>query len=102
MRNTLKTESSPESENYMTGEEVDKAVEEIFNRMFRRRLNQRNPYDGWNQVYEWNNKPVRDLIREHILAGHKVTSGYYATSVRGWHDHVIFWKESKQVGTKPD
>jgi hypothetical protein len=35
------------------------------------------------------------IIREHLERGHLVTSGYYATSVRGYHNHVILWKETK-------
>jgi hypothetical protein len=74
--------------------DIDAKVEVINTRMLRNRIDQnRDVYKGWTQAkYMWPIKP-RDVIREHILAGHKVTAGYYTTSVRGFHNYCIFWRE---------
>lgn len=37
-------------------------------------------------------RPAREVIAELLAQGHRVTAGYFTTSVRGHHEYMIFWK----------
>lgn len=73
----------------------DAAIEKVILRMYRRRIDQYNePLTTWNQVRRSDDKrrPC-EIIRQLMEEGKRVTAGYYTTGVRGYHDHVIFWKQ---------
>lgn len=69
-------------------------IETIVRRMYRRRIDQYNePLTTWNQVRRTDDKRrPREIIRQLLDDGKRVTSGYFTTAVRGFHDHVIYWK----------
>lgn len=79
---------------------TDVLVEKINSRMFRRRLDQ-NKYDElsnkWNFIemrdIRTRQKKTREVIRELLKAGKKVTAGYFTTGCRGFHEHVILWRD---------
>ena len=75
--------------------DIEAQVEVINARMFKKRLNQDcSQYIGWKEINDtFASFKARDVIKEHLLLGHKVTAGYFATSVRGYHRYSIFWKE---------
>ena len=76
--------------------DVEEQVEKINARMFRNRLSQElTDYKGWHCEMDRHFRPKkpRDFIRQHLAMGHRVTAGYFATAVRGYHDYVVFWKE---------
>ena len=74
--------------------DIEAQVEVIAGRMFKKRLNQDcSQYVGWNEIDTFGSCKVRDIIREHLLLGHRVTAGYFATRVREYHRHSIFWTE---------
>lgn len=72
----------------------DADVEKVILRMYRRRIDQYNePLKTWNQITRRDDKrPPREIIRQLLEEGERVTAGYYTTGVRGYHDRVIFWK----------
>ena len=75
--------------------DIEAQVEKINARMFHRRLKSDcSMEEGWNVIELFGAKiKARDVIREHLMLGHAVTSGWYATSVRGFHRHQVMWKE---------
>lgn len=80
---------------FFDGHPVDETeVEKISLRMYRRRIDQYNePLKTWNQVRRSDDKrPPRDIIRHLLSKGKRVTAGYFTTGVRGFHEHVIYWK----------
>ena len=64
------------------------------NRMVKHRFDPNNPETGWNIKY-MNGHPSRVFISKLIDAGYRVRSGYYATSVRGFHHYVILYRKRK-------
>ena len=76
--------------------DIESQVEKINSRMFRRCLsNELTDYTSWHCEMERNFRPEkpRGFIRQHLVMGHRVTAGYFATSVRGYHEYAVFWKE---------
>lgn len=79
-------------------ETVDEAeVEKINTRMYRRRICQYNePLKAWNQIrrggMDGDKRKPRDIIRQLLSEGKRVTAGYFTTGVRGYHDYAIYWK----------
>jgi hypothetical protein len=77
---------------------IQEQMEIIWTRMFRRRLDQRNPPNtrGWHEVDSPRGKAAWDnVVMNLLMAGHVVSSGYYPTSVRNFHNRIILWKERK-------
>ena len=75
---------------------IDEQVEKIYWRMFRRRLDAYKPLPGWHNAEfdaPWCQRNPKDVIRELLEKGHRVTAGWYSTKVRDYHNHVILWKE---------
>ena len=80
-------------------------VELIYRRMFKRRVSQYgDPMAGWTMVrlsgLGVKRRPAREIIAELLAQGHHVTAGYFTTSVRGYHDHMIFWKPGRRPAGK--
>jgi hypothetical protein len=74
-------------------ENIDDQVEKIFVRMFKRRLSQSAPtLESWTREPKNKLEKPRDTIRRLIKEGKKVTSGYYTTGCRSFHDFAIFYK----------
>ena len=78
---------------------LEEKIEVIYNRMFRRRLDQRAGYEknienGWH--YERSPQKVgKDRIKELLEKNFIVSSGYFCTSVRDYHEYYILYKERK-------
>ncbi len=81
-----------------TLEPIESRVEKLNTRMYHHRISQEDTHEGWNHVdmlFAKSRKP-RDIIREHLEANHIVTTGWTASSVRGYHHYHIYWKERKK------
>ena len=77
---------------------LDEQVELIRSRMSKHRFDQWKPHHvDWKEdvrhIPGCKKAKAGDIIREHLLAGHMVTAGWYSTSIRGYHDYRILWKE---------
>lgn len=78
---------------------IDEQTEVINSRMFRNRLDQwREHHKGWQTVDTNSIRPQRprEFIRGLLERGMKVKAGYYPTSVRGYHRHIILWKNPNE------
>lgn len=72
----------------------DEKVEKIAKRVFHQYVNQyADQYRDWRS--EWVRGDARLRIKELLEQGYKVTGGYYATAVKGYHDYRIFYKGKK-------
>lgn len=71
-------------------------VEKINTRMYRRRLDPNYNFfaHGWTMYSMREIKPMkpRDKIKSLLDQGYIVSSGYFCTSVRGYHDYYIMYK----------
>ena len=64
--------------------------------MFKKRIDQRRDWtsEGWSYEDRQTRKiEVVAKIQELLDVGYKVQAGWFATSVRGYHNYVILWKE---------
>ena len=79
-------------------EELEKKVDELYQKMFLKGYsgNQMNDWDEISFFGGGNNWKYKDKIREFLLAGKKVKTGYRSSSkIRNVHDHIIFSKDAK-------
>jgi len=62
----------------------------LYASMFKRRLDPNEPFDGWKSkhVRLGSEKEIERLLQ----LGYSIKTGYYTTSVRGYHDYRIFWR----------
>lgn len=83
----------------MIPEEIEAQVEKLALRTYKHRFNQWKPTldsKGWTTAsFGKAHGKLRDVIREHLLAGHLVATGYFPTGCRGYHDYVVYWKARK-------
>ena len=88
-----------------TTKTIDEQVKAIHDRMYKHRLDQNRYHDnGWTFENGRRSVPKRqneEIIREHLRQGHLVTSGYYCTAVRGFHEYYVLWKPRKTRTTSP-
>ena len=78
-------------------EDLIKKVEELYQRMFVKRYSgdYLTTYDHAERFFGGGNSwKYKNRIKELLLAGKKVTTGYTCSSmVRQMHEHQIFWKD---------
>lgn len=78
-------------------ENIDLEIEKINKRLYRNRIDQyKERYKSWNWISTWELRGIisaREKIRELLVNGKRVTAGYYCTSVKGYHDCFIIWKD---------
>ena len=68
---------------------------QLYEAMFKRRLDPNEPFDGWKRVHS---RAGEKEIERLLQRGYSVKTGYYTTSIRGFHDYQILWREkSPQV-----
>lgn len=80
---------------------IEQQIEKIVAETSRRRLDQNNGYikrmeNGWRYVRCFRYEDVRREARKWLMVGHKVSGGYFSTSVRGYHEKTIMHKEIKK------
>jgi hypothetical protein len=74
--------------------DIEKKAGQLYDRMFDRW------YSGYDKVFDstsdWNCEECkhngRERIKELLLQGKKVKTGYTCCKIRGFHQHRIFWK----------
>ena len=79
----------------------EKQIQKIKNQTYKKWLNPRDE----KQMHEYNFEQIfrNDIdgkmfdvrVKELLEQGYKVKGGYYATSVRGYHNRVIYYKDLK-------
>jgi len=72
-------------------------VEALSQRMYRRRISLKQ-FERWHKSDEWKIEEAprfapQQRIQELVLANRIITTGWTATSVRGWHDRWIIWRK---------
>lgn len=71
------------------------SVDQLSTRMFRRRISDKQ-FEAFVKNWETEEAPKRsnhrERIKELIKHGNRVTTGWSATSIRGYHTHWIIWK----------
>ena len=63
---------------------------QLYDTMFKRRLDPNKFFDGWKSQHT---RAASEKEIERLLQlGYSIKTGYYTTSVRGYHDYRIFWR----------
>jgi hypothetical protein len=81
-------------------QDIETQVSMLRTRMFKHRLSQwHSHHQGWQAVEargrRFHGGGTDAFIRARLLEGCIVTSGYYPTSCRGFHTHMVLWKNRK-------
>jgi hypothetical protein len=74
--------------------DLEKKIEQLYDKMFEKRI-------GPNDLIDWyeisffggkNENKYKEKIKELLLDGKKVKTGYRCCDIRGVHEYKIFWK----------
>ena len=63
---------------------------QLYDTMFKRRLDPNKLFNGWKSQH---GRAGEKEIERLLQLGYDVKTGYYTTSVRGYHEYQIFWRE---------
>lgn len=77
---------------------IEEIIETEYNNMFKRYRNGNHSWFG-GKTYQWMEAPrvgdTKEKMRELINKGYEIKGGYSTTSVRGYHNHIIFYRKKK-------
>ena len=71
-------------------------VEQLVQRMLRHRADYDRMFESWYFRRISDSGKARPKIKYLLRKGKRVTTGYFCTSVRGYHEHYVFWKDYKR------
>ena len=88
--------------------DINIKIKQIIDRMYKHRIDQYNDkyhkrytFYKANEIYfgNYGQSPskMEVFLKERLEAGDKITSGYYTTSVRGFHEYYILIKNKKDI-----
>lgn len=79
---------------------LDELVEKLWNALFRNyipnwydEITNKNDFRAWMSSSD-KSKTMKDNIRQLLLDGYKVHTGYMSTSIRGIHNRIIFYDKN--------
>lgn len=80
-------------------------VEALSQRMYRRRISLAQ-FEKWQTSDEWRIEQAprfapQQRIQELVLQNRIVTTGWTATSIRGWRDRWIIWRKRSAASNSP-
>jgi len=79
-------------------QKIEEEIEKIRNQIFHKRFNPNINYSkkGWKQIdlKEIRGK-INEKIRELLENNYKVSGGYFATAVKGYHQHYLMYKNRR-------
>ena len=79
---------------------MEERIQNLITQLYERYYRPSNPiFDGewWCQLAPKKQAETEAVIRQLLEDGREVRTGYAATSVRGYHDHYIFYKGKELV-----
>jgi hypothetical protein len=76
---------------------INERVDQLITRLYHRRCDPNKSVDKWTLLCREDIRPLkmREKIEQLLRAGYIVTTGYYCTSIRGFHEHTIFYRSRK-------
>ncbi len=73
-------------------EKIEKIHHQIFSKRFRPNINYSKK--GWKEINlrEFKGYGIDNKIRELLEQNYKVSGGYFATAIRGFHEYYLMYK----------